>query len=137
VMCLNGFVVRPGVVRRTNGAKIQKKEPRLDTNRRSNTGEDTKRNFKHVKGFSFVRGLSPSRFYLRGFWGFLVFTRSRIGLSSSSSSTTYAPLVPSENVTINPSSPSGSVVSIRINSTVIKGVYSGSASKSVSFCSSR
>jgi hypothetical protein len=42
----------------------------------------------------------------------LVFVGSRTGLSASSSSTTYAPVVPSENVTINPSSPSGSVVSI-------------------------
>ena len=90
-----------------------------------------------LRGFHLCVDYHRRAFTLEFFGGFLVVTRSRIGLSSSSSSTTYAPVVPSENVTINPSSPSGSVVSIRINSTVIKGVYSGSASKSVSFCSSR
>jgi hypothetical protein len=50
----------------------------------------------------------------------LGFDRSRTGLSASSSSTTYAPVVPSENDTINPSSPSGSVVSIRIGLAAIK-----------------
>jgi hypothetical protein len=64
----------------------------------------------------------------------LVFDRSRTGLSASSSSTTYAPVVPSENVTINPSSPSGSVVSIRINS-AMRWVYPQPPRKSAQFCS--
>jgi hypothetical protein len=56
-------------------------------------------------------------------------TRSRTGLSSSSSSTTYAPVVPSENVTISPSSPSCFVVSIRIATAAIERMYSRSAGR--------
>ena len=45
---------------------------------------------------------------------FLIFIRSRTGLSSSSSSITYPPVVPSENVTTSPSLPSNSTASIWI-----------------------
>ena len=64
----------------------------------------------------------------------LVLERSRTGLSASNSSTTYAPVVSSEKVTINPSSPSVSVVSIRINS-AIGGVYHQPPRQSAQFCS--
>jgi hypothetical protein len=43
---------------------------------------------------------------------------SRNGLNSRSSSVTYPAVVPSENVTINPSSPSRSTFSIRIGSAI-------------------
>ena len=46
---------------------------------------------------------------------FLIFTRSRTGLRCSSSSTTYPPVVPSENVTTIPSLPSNSTASIWIS----------------------
>jgi hypothetical protein len=43
-------------------------------------------------------------------------SRSRYGLSASSSSMTYPPIVPSENVTRSPSSPSNSTASSLIPS---------------------
>lgn len=42
-------------------------------------------------------------------------TRSRTGLSASSSSTTYPPIVPSENFTSSPSGPSNSTANISIS----------------------
>lgn len=83
-----------------------------------------------------------ARYHRRAFasevsWGVLVLTRSLIGLRASSSSITYPPVVPSENVTISPSSPSHSVVSIRIGPAAIGAVYSRFPRKSVSFCSRR
>ena len=59
---------------------------------------------------------------------------SRCGLNSRSSSVTYPAIVPSENVTIKPSSPSRSTVSICIGSSIGK-VYTEVESRAEPFCS--
>ncbi len=62
------------------------------------------------------------------------FNRFRQGLSSSSSSTTYAPNVPSENLTIKPSSPSFSTVSIRMSASMATD-YPSAKMQDVQLCS--
>jgi hypothetical protein len=63
----------------------------------------------------------PQRKPLEGGIGFEAVTGSRCGLNSRSSSTTYPAVVPSENVTIKPSSPSSSTVRIRTGSAIGNG----------------
>ena len=92
----------------------------------------------HIQGYAAPQNLSqpPWRFELHHFDGRVVaqfgnqtvgqfestgsLTDSRIGLSNSNSSATYPPVVPSENVTIRPSSPSFSTFSICISLPIAK-----------------
>jgi hypothetical protein len=86
---------------RTTRSKIILASPTLSAMTANNRGDDL---------------LMSSRASRTGGLAFSVFVRSRIGLSSSSSSTTYAAVVPSEKVKIGPSSLSRKVVRIEIES---------------------
>ena len=68
-------------------------------------------------GKPFSLEMVAGRFDLNGFS-----TRSRKGLSNSNSSMTYPPMVPSENVTIMPSPPSFSTLSMCVSSVRVLSV---------------